>query len=141
MILEMPPWLEIAEKELGVHEIPGPQSEKRVLEYHQATILKATADEVPWCSSFACWVMDMCDLESPKSAMARSWLKWGVRLTVPAFGCIVVLSRPPDPASGHVGFYVGSTTPDTIRVLAGNQGDKVSIANFPRSRILQYRWI
>ena len=29
---------------------------------------------------------------------------------------------------------------ETIRVLGGNQGDKVSIENFPKSQVLGYRW-
>jgi hypothetical protein len=43
---------EIAKAELGTTEVPGTQNNPRILEYHATTTLKATTDEVPWCSSF-----------------------------------------------------------------------------------------
>ena len=137
--LSPPKWLNIAEHELGVHEIPGPQSEARIVEYHSATSLKATDDEVPWCSAFVNWCMKQAGIEGTGSAVARSWLGWGVRLKVPAFGCITVLKRG-NKWQGHVGFYLGSPTPDTIRIIGGNQHDSVSIENFHRSSVLGYRW-
>ena len=51
-----PKWLEIALKEVGVSEIKGGEN-KRILEYHASTTLKAKEDEIPWCSSFVNWCM------------------------------------------------------------------------------------
>jgi uncharacterized protein (TIGR02594 family) len=131
----------IAELELarGVHEIHGPKHSPRVLEYHQATTFKAETDEVPWCSSFVNWCMREAGIEGTQSAAARSWLTWGEGLDAPRYGCVTVLSRGSNPMQGHVGFYVGER-PDAVLVLAGNQGDAVSIAAFNRARILAYRW-
>lgn len=142
MEVSLPAWLAIAEKELGISEKIGSAHNPRILEYHKATSLMATTDETPWCSAFANWVMRQVGIQGTTSAAARSWLKWGAELDSkhPAFGCIVVLSRGNNPAQGHVGFYCGSTTPDTIRVLGGNQGDKVSIVNFKKTGVLSYRW-
>lgn len=137
--IDTPNWLTIAEKELGIHETPGIENTARIVEYHQLTRLKATDDETPWCSAFINWVMNRAGFEGTESAVAKSWLGWGVSLKVPAFGCVVVLSRG-HKWQGHVGFYIGSPSPDTIRVLGGNQGDKVSIQNFPKSLVLGYRW-
>lgn len=136
----IPPWLSIAEREIGVSEKSGKDHEARIVEYHKTTLLKANEDEIPWCSSFVNWCMYKAKIYRTDSAAARSWLKWGVNLLIPAFGCVTVLSRGDNPASGHVGFYVGSTTSDTIRILGGNQDNKVSIKNFPKSRVLAYRW-
>lgn len=49
---ELPEHLKIAMKELGVRELAGSKHNPRIIEYHKATSLKATQDEVSWCSSF-----------------------------------------------------------------------------------------
>jgi hypothetical protein len=58
---------------------------------------------------------------------------------------VVILSRGKNPAPasvlqapGHVGFYAGQDE-TTVSLLAGNQGDMVGIAAFPKSRILGIR--
>lgn len=132
-----PLWLSIARTELGVAEIPGADHNERILEYHATTTLRATTDETPWCSSFACWVMERAGYQSTRSAAARSWLQWGRKLDAPTEGCIVVLKRGAPP-SGHVGFFVGEDA-NRVRLLGGNQGNRVSEAWFPRADVLGYR--
>lgn len=136
--LVVPKWMEIAEKELGQHEIKGPGSNPRIIEYHKSTTLKASTDEVPWCSSFVCWVMQEAGLKSTRSAAARSWENWGDSLKKPEFGCVVILRRGTG-GQGHVGLYVGEG-PDHVKVLGGNQGDQVSIVNFNKNKVVAYRW-
>ena len=135
----IPKWLEVAEKELGQHEVAGPESNPRIIEYHKSTTLKATSDEVPWCSSFVNWTMQESGFKGTRSAAARSWVSWGKELKKPEFGCVIVLKRGDSPSSGHVGFWVGEG-PDHVKVLGGNQGDQVSIANFNKSNVIAYRW-
>lgn len=146
-------WLEIAFKELGVREVPGPGSNRRILEYHQATTLKATDDDVAWCSAFLCWVMKQAGLPSTESARARSWLEWGVPITFPVPGCVAVLQRgrgdqPPASvidAPGHVGLFTGfsdrgvSAAPARILLMAGNQSNMVCIDSFGSDLVLGYR--
>jgi uncharacterized protein (TIGR02594 family) len=87
-------------------------------------------------------------LEGTHSAAARSWLKWGHRLSTPAFGCVVVLKRggKNEPgrdvikARGHVGFFIDQCTPGEITILGGNQSNKVCERNYPLDRVLDYRW-
>lgn len=43
------------------------------------------------------------------------------------------------PAAGHVGFLVGETDGDVL-LLGGNQSDAVTVAAFPKSRLLGLRW-
>jgi uncharacterized protein (TIGR02594 family) len=136
---ETPKWLEVAMKEIGVVEVPGPGDNPRVLEYHQATTLKATEDSVPWCSSFVNWCMKQSDIKGTGSAAARSWLSWGKKLDAPRNGCIAVLKRGNSPTNGHVAFYVGEGG-STIRLLGGNQGDQVKVSAFPKTMVLSYRW-
>ena len=135
-----PHWLGIAEKEIGTKEIPGEQDNPRIVEYAQATSLKASDDEVPWCSSLVNWCMMQAGITRTNSAAARSWSTWGRPLVGPAMGCVVVLSRPPNPAHGHVAFCVGVVGTDRIALLGGNQNNQVSVATYPRSRVVAYRW-
>jgi len=146
-----PTWLRLAYEEMrrGVKEIPGPGHEARIVLYHGATHLKATSDEVPWCSAFACWAVEHANVASPGSARARDWLDWGVGVSVvhPPIGAVVVLSRGPGQpgpevrdAPGHVGFFWGHGEPGRLILLGGNQGDAVSLGNFPVHRILGVRW-
>lgn len=135
---DLAPWMQVARGELGVAETPGPRHTNRILEYHATTTLRATSDEIAWCSSFVNWVFVQAGILGTSSAAARSWLDWGCEINAPREGCVAVLSRGLNPASGHVGFYVGSDG-GRVRLLGGNQGNAVSIASFPASRVLGYR--
>jgi len=134
-----PIWLQCARKELGVHETPGKASTKRILEYHQATSLKATDDETAWCSAFVCWCLETTGITSTRSAAARSYLNWGKVLSEPRIGCVVVFQRGDSAWQGHVGFVVGFDK-TTITCLGGNQNDSVCIQKYPRSKVLGFRW-
>jgi len=137
-------WYAVAVKELGVHEQPGADNNKRVQEYFAATSLGPhTPDSVPWCSAFVNWCFNQCEIVGTDSAAARSWLAWGVPLLRPRVGCVIIFSRPlGGPASGHVGFLarVPTATAANVDVLGGNQGDRVCVAPYPTSRILGWRW-
>lgn len=145
-----PPWLTLAQQEIGTLEIPGIDHHPRILEYHDTTTLDATTDEVPWCSSFVNWCILNCGLSLPgtRSARARSWLRYGVSLLIPALGCIAILKRgghsQPGPevieAKGHVGFFIDAPNKRQITLLGGNQRNGVCIRDYPVGRVLNYRW-
>jgi len=146
-----PRWLAIAyeELQLRVQEVPGASANPRIVEYHQATALKATSDEVPWCAAFVSYCLERSFVTSTHSAAARSYLDWGVGVSVvhPPLGAIVVLARGAGApgrevrnAPGHVGFFWSHGEPGWISLLGGNQGDSVSIRSFPVSRLLGVRW-
>lgn len=134
----IPKWLEIAFGEMGQKEIAGDDSNPRIKEYHQETSLKASNDDVPWCSAFTCWVFEKCLIPSTKSAAARSWASWGLKLDEPKLGCVVVL-KSGWPWSGHVGLYLDHDS-SFVYLIGGNQGDKVSIRIFKKDRVLAFRW-
>lgn len=139
----MIPWLKVAFDELdsGIEEIPGEEHHPQILAYHLETSLRATSDEVPWCSAFVCYCMEMAGVPSTRSAAARSWLEWGTPLEEPREGCVVVFWRGKkiSEGKGHVGFWVGEED-DKVSVLGGNQGNAVSIKQYPMSKVLGYRW-
>lgn len=133
-----PPWLSLARNYIGTEEIPGPEHNWRITRW--LVRLKAfwTDDETPWCGVFvAAMLQDYADLP-PVWARARAWLDWGQELEHPELGCVVVFER--GPTMGHVGFVAGRDLAGNLMVLGGNQGNRVSIAAFPRSRVLGYRW-
>lgn len=138
MITSDAPWLSIAYGELGQREIAGEADNPRIVEYHKATTLKATDDETPWCSSFACWCLEQAGYRHPKSARSRDFIDHESmeRLDKPRVGCVVVLTRK---GGGHVGF-LAEDKPNVAMLIGGNQGNAVSIRDYPVNRVLGYFW-
>jgi len=139
-----PSWLSIARAELGVKEVPGKPANDLILRYWKEVGLSAVAgesDEVAWCAAFAGFCLSRAKLSHTGKANARSYESYGRALRTPCLGAIVVLSRPPSAWQGHVGFYLGTDKEKRrIRLLGGNQGDAVTIADFSLDRVVAYRW-
>lgn len=137
-------WYEIALRELGIHEIKGAQHNARVLEYHASTLLRASTDEVPWCSSFVNWCLQSAGYTGTKSAAASSWFYggWGRRIASPVMGCIAVVervdTRKPNGRGHHVAFYAGRVDGGRVRLLGGNQRDSVCYTTVGPERIIGY---
>lgn len=78
--------VEIATAEIGVEEINGTNSGKRVKEYQSATDLGGTG--WPWCAAFVCWVVwdalvkcgvkETKTFKRPKSAGAWAMEAWSL---------------------------------------------------------------
>jgi uncharacterized protein (TIGR02594 family) len=133
LILTPPTWMELGLKELGQAEIPGDfKNNPRIIEYFKACAIHYSKDEVPWCSAYANWVMMMAGKPRTNSAAALSWNTYGKELKIPVYGCIVVFKH-------HVGFWVEDAGLN-LRLLGGNQGNKVSIAPFAKKEVLSYRY-
>lgn len=136
----IPLWLKIAAGEIGIKEIVGDGHNEKILQYHQSTTLKATSDEVSWCSAFACWCFEKAGISTHKSAQARRWLTWGEVLTEPKLGCVTVFWRTsPNSWQGHVAFYISEDN-ENIFVLGGNQNNEVCIKPYKKNQLLGYRW-
>lgn len=133
-----PAWLTEARRHLGVAEVPGPEHSSVI----QSWLYKLRAwwidDETPWCGVFVAACMDATGIPLPKNWMrAKAWAEWGSRLSAPVPGCIVVFERQ---GGGHVGFVVAKTANGNLMVIGGNQGNRVSIAPFDRTRAVAYVW-
>lgn len=131
-----PLWIQIAKKEIGVKETQGGET-KRILEYHATTTLRASEDEVPWCSSFVNWVMIKSGYNGTNLAAARSWLAFGQKSMTFKKYSIVVFKRGNNGWSGHVAFAMADLG-KTIRVLGGNQSNSVNYSNYNKSDVLGY---
>ena len=82
-------YYKIAVAELGQSEIAGDKHNSRILEYFNATSLKATEDEVPWCSAFVNFCLREAGLPYTDKAHARSFLQWGHKVKKPNRGSTV----------------------------------------------------
>jgi uncharacterized protein (TIGR02594 family) len=138
--MEQPPWLAEAWAELGQREVQGSADNARITAFFresgQATQLH---DEVAWCAAFVGACLERAGCTSTRSLMARSYVRWGEPLEEGRFGAVAVLSRGSDPDAGHVGFLIGEAG-GQIYLLGGNQGDAVTVAAFPRARVIGLRW-
>jgi uncharacterized protein (TIGR02594 family) len=142
----------LAQRYVGVREVAGSVHNPLVVAMLKLVTSSTQDDETPWCSAFTNWISWNLQCKRSNSLAARSWLKIGTEVwpgdAVPGFH-VVVLQRgvgPQPPASvlaapGHVGFFAGWTPKDDVLLLGGNQADAVSVAAFPRSRILGIREI
>lgn len=134
-----PGWLTAARRYLGVREIKGPKNSPVIQGWLKNLNAWWTDDETAWCGTFVAQVMHESGCKLPQHwYRARAWLDWGNPLAGPEVGAIVVFER--GPAFGHVGIVTGRTAAGDLLVLGGNQGDAVSIAAFPRQRVIGYRW-
>jgi uncharacterized protein (TIGR02594 family) len=133
-----PNWLPIARRYLGTTEIPGKTTHPTIRKW--LIDLKAwwTDDETPWCGTFVGAVIREAGHPPPKHwYRARAWLDWGLKLSSPRLGAIVVYARG---GAGHVGFIVGLDAKGRVMTLGGNQGNSVNVAPFDPARVLGYRW-
>jgi uncharacterized protein (TIGR02594 family) len=138
--MQEPLWLRLAFAERGVKEAPGEADNRRVQAYYRdAGHPEVRHDSVPWCAAFVGAMLKRAGIAPSGSLAARSYLDWGNAIAEPVPGCVTVLSRGSSSWQGHVGFYVKDLGGGRIQLLGGNQSDRVSLAAFPKARVLGYR--
>ena len=141
----------IAERYIGQKEVFGKMDNPLILAMLKLDNKWPKNDETPWCSAFMNWVCWHLRVARSKSLMARSWLDVGYSIPLsdawPGWDIVILkrgTGRQPGPnvrnAPGHVGFFSG-VEGNRVLLLGGNQGDAVSIASYPQSRILGIRRI
>lgn len=123
VIGELPPHYRYAMSQIGVKEIAGRQHNPAIVGYaHSIGLTKINDDETAWCATFVGACLERCGIRSTRTAWARDYLNWGVKLDVPYTGCIVVFDR--GGGYGHVGFFVRREG-NRVLVLGGNQKNQV----------------
>ena len=140
--------LEIAQSYLGLDDRNKAHAKTIGAFIKKAAGLDINPHTTAWCAAFANAVLGVQGYEGTDKLNARSFLDWGQPTNTPDQGDVVVLWRE-DPSSwkGHVGFFAGTEErPDAngqmktfIKVMGGNQGDKVSINSYPADRLLGFR--
>lgn len=135
--------IQIALSQYGIKETPGKEDNPEVLKYFNEIGFdgEKLKDETAWCSAFINWVAKKSNRKYSKKLNARSWLKVGSVTSFPQVGDVVVFWRESiNSWKGHVGLYIREDEKN-IWVLGGNQKNQVSIAPYPKSRLLGYRRI
>lgn len=124
----------------GMQEVAGPKSNPDILAMAEELGIPMDDDSLTsWCSISLCYFAKKLGYEQPNSAAARSWLTMPIKVMKPALGDVVVLWRE-SPASwkGHVALFVNWDN-NFVYLLGGNQSDSISIAKFPKDRIIGVR--
>ena len=124
----------------GLTEIRGNEHNPTIIEFfHEINQTWVKDDETAWCSAFVNYICKKSGFEYTKKLNARSWLKAGWEVEKPAVGDVVVFWRESISSwKGHVAFFVHEDKKN-VYVLGGNQGNKVQISAYSKSRVLSYR--
>lgn len=133
--------IKIASREIGVKEVKGRGSNKRILQYaEEAGFKNVKADNEAWCSIFMNWCAHKAGLERSFSKGAKSWRHVGLPTSLPEPGDIVVFWREnPNSWKGHVGIFMGFNHNDRILCLGGNQGGQVSVSARSKEQLIGFR--
>ncbi|WMY11730.1 TIGR02594 family protein [Paraburkholderia phenoliruptrix] len=135
-----PAWLSVALQERGIRRYGAGQCNPRIAEYNNCTQLAGYDDKIAWCSSFLNWCMKQSGIRGTGSALARSWLTWGQPLEKPKYGCVAVLTADDEVDwKGHVGLFL-RIDDENVYLFGGNQLEEVRELDYPRDRVLAYRW-
>jgi uncharacterized protein (TIGR02594 family) len=124
----------------GLKEIDGPESNPEIMAMFTELGYNAQDDSTTaWCSACINYYAKKKGYEYSGKLDARSWLKMPIVVLKPNMGDVVVLWRN-DPSSweGHIGLFIAWDT-KYIWILGGNQGNSISIAPYPRERLLGFR--
>lgn len=133
----------LACSQMGVQEFPGPEHNPEVLKFFAASGHAITNDETAWCAAFMNWLCAQMEIPMAGTLAARDWLDVGhavagLEHAVPFQDAVVFWRVDPAGWQGHVGLYVNHGL-DTVQVLGGNQGNRVSVAPYARERLLGVR--
>lgn len=136
-------WLQEAARYIGVKEIPGPQDNPLIVKWgKEAGIEWWNNDDDAWCAVFVNGIMVATGHKSTKSALAKSFLKWGYKLDKPVPGAVVIFDRPPEPWMGHVGIVETVNSNSTVTIINGNVSNMVKRSTFTIASIVPngIRW-
>lgn len=132
---------DVASEYIGLAEVPGAKHNAKIVKMYADTGNGwVTDDETPWCAAFVGSVLARCGIQGTGKLNARSYLTWGQKIDImdAKRGDVVILSRGNSKTQGHVAFF-DNLSIDSVYLLGGNQGDKVSVVAYPRSRVLGVR--
>ena len=135
------PWFDEAGKYLGLKEISGSKHAPEILRFFaDSGHPEITNDETAWCAAFVGAMLARSGYKSTGALTARSYEKYGEKLSQPKPGCIVVMKRGNSTWQGHVAFFVKKLANGRIVCRGGNQSNKVNETSYPTDKVLAYRW-
>lgn len=149
---DAPKYLRDAIKDVGIQEWVLDDKRRRVSNpivegfIEDVTGKREDARTTPWCAYWVGSKLERAKIPSTKSGMARSYLRWGETVWKkgdrwdpsrlrPGDLAIFWRGRSNDGVTGHIGFIL-HWDDDTLVILGGNQGDKVSIQDFALTKLI-----
>jgi len=126
----------------GMNETMGLMLNPTIREFHSSVGLKKFTNTTPWCASGLNYCLSQVGFKGTGSALARSFLKWGVRANHPKKGTVVVLWRDKEESwKGHVTLFHDWANFDRTKFygLGMNQDNTVCYKAFRTDRILDFR--
>lgn len=134
---------DVAKSYLGIEEFPGAKHNPKIVKmFADSGNAGIKDDETPWCAAFVGAVLAQCGIKGTGKLNARSYLNWGqvIDLKDAQRGDVIIFERPPNPQAGHVAFFDSfSPRKGWLRVLGGNQGNAVSVKEFPMLQVIGVR--
>jgi uncharacterized protein (TIGR02594 family) len=137
------PWLDYLVRHIGAKEIPGPKYNPLIVQWGKdAGIDWWNNDDDAWCAVAVNGALVNCGFPSTRSALARSFTRYGTKLAKPVRGAIVVFPRGSNPIYGHVGLVESLHENGTMTVVNGNVGNEVRRSTFRIASVLPdgIRW-
>lgn len=140
----------LGQRFIGLREYPAAETNPHIRAWLADAGIPNADDETPWCGAFLGYLAFLLGLPRPRGyARARSWLTVGTPIALedasPDYDVIVLRrGKAPQPgpeviaAPGHVGLFA-AVEGSRVLILAGNQGDAVSIAPFASKDVLGVR--
>jgi uncharacterized protein (TIGR02594 family) len=135
-------YFQLAQSELGLSEVHGAADNPRIVQmFADVGHSWVDNDETAWCAAAVGSWLERSGLKSTGRLNARSYLDWGIEVDLDDAqpGDVVIFSRgDPNGWQGHVALFVEKAG-QFIKVLGGNQKDKVSYANYSEDKLLGVR--
>lgn len=88
-----------------------------------------------WCARFMNYVVQRAGYRGTGSDAARSFAKFGTRVSGPQVGAIAVMRRR---GGGHVGVVSGVDARGNPIVISGNHRKRVAESMYPAGRVIAY---
>ncbi len=138
-----PVWMREARRYLGLREIVGRGSNSIIMSWAKRlggwVASFYNDDDIPWCGlALGAWIAITLPEEAlPSNPLgALNWSTFGIGLTQPARGAIMVFKRD---GGGHVGLYIGEDQTH-YHILGANQSNSVSVTRIEKSRLVKIRY-
>lgn len=143
------PWMDVAweQEGAGVEEIGGPAAHKSIIGYFRTLNRPdVTSDETAWCAAFYFYCLrqagvDVSAIPEKDILLAASAAKLGTRLDGPRLACARISKRiEGGRVVGHHVAFVTGWTATRVKLLGGNQSNKVCETEFKRNASDIYIW-
>jgi len=136
----MQPWTKTAFQYWQQAELPGKANNPLIIDFFQyVEHVEPINDETPCCAAAMNFWLEVNGIKGTNSPIARSFLKWGIKLDEPKLECIVIHKSPLNLWAGHVGILCYHNVNHHI-LYGANQDNMCGFKTYPNNLIIGLRW-